>query len=209
MIKAQLTAAAICVIAFVTSCTKDPLNNLSSEESRIYVTNSDSTINFSNFSTYSISDSATVLDNGQSYKELTNVDQAYIDAVNKYMQERGYTKVSRESSPDIGIDVNRIYNTSTGVYGYDSYWDYYGGYWDPYYWGYGGYNYYIPSTYGIYQITEGAVTVDMLDLKNAATKNKIDVIWNGLIRGENIFTTSTADASVKALFDQSSYLQYN
>ena len=38
-------------------------------------------------------------------------------------------------------------------------------------------------------------------------KGKIAVVWNGLIRGEGIFDSSTADASVKALFDQSTYLQ--
>lgn len=189
------------------SCVKEPLNNLSQTESRIYVTNIDSTVDFGNYKTYSISDSADVLDNGQVYKDLTPLDQAYIDAVNKYMQSRGYVLVNKNSKPDIGINVNRIYNTSTGLYSNDDYWDYYGGYWDPYYWGYGGYDYYVPYSYGIYQVTEGAMSVDMLDLKNAGTKGKIDIIWNGLIRGEGIFNASTADASVKALFDQSNDLQ--
>lgn len=198
----------VCTAVFF-GCTKEPLNNLNDEESRIYVTNKDSTVNFSSYKTYSISDSVVVLDNGTAYKDLSTVDQSYIDAVNKYMQQRGYQLVSKESNPDIGVDVNRIYNTSTGFYSYDDYWDYYGGYWDPYYWGYGGYGYYIPSSYGIYQITEGAMSVDMLDLKNAGSKDKIDIIWNGLIRGEGIFNSSNADSSVKALFDQSTYLQSN
>ena len=206
----KLTSAALlaCVVTLF-SCTKEPLNNLTQEESRIYVTNADTTINFSAFKTYSISDSVVVLDNGQSYKDLQPSDQAYIDAVNKYMQERGYAKVPRSSNPDIGIDVNRIYNTSTGYYSYNDYWDYYGGYWDPYYWGYGGYGYYVPTFFGIYQVTEGAMSVDMLDLKNASEKGKIEVIWNGLIRGEGIFNASIAEGSVKALFDQSTYLHSN
>lgn len=190
-------------------CTKDALNNLNDEESRIYVTNNDSTANFNSFKTYSISDSVDVLDNGFSYKDLTSLDQAYIDAVNKYMQQRGYVLVSKSSNPDIGINVNRIYNTTTGYFGYADYWDYYDGYWDPYYWGYGGYGYYVPAGYGLYQITEGAMSIDMLDLKNAAAKGKIDIVWNGLIRGEGIFSASNADEIVKALFDQSTYLQTN
>src|ERR1044072_3335553 len=145
-------AVAIMCTAAIFGCTKEPLNNLTEEESRIYVTNSDSTINFAGFKTYSISDSAVVLDNGSSYKDLTPLDQAYIDAVNKYMQQRGYKLVNKNSDPDIGIDVNRIYNTATGYFSYTDYWDYYGGYWDPYYWGYGGYGYYIPTSFGIYQI---------------------------------------------------------
>ncbi len=206
----NITPAALLACAVTLfGCTKEPLNNLTTEESRIYVTNADTTVSFSAFNTYSISDSVVVLDNGQSYKDLQAPDQAYIDAVNKYMQQRGYVKVSKENDPDIGIDVNRIYNTSTGYFSYDDYWDYYGGYWDPYYWGYGGYGYYVPTSYGIYQITEGAMSIDMLDLKHAAEKNKIDVIWNGLIRGEDIFNSSTADGSIKALFDQSTYLQSN
>jgi len=211
MINKQVTCSALiaCVLIPFFSCTKEPLKNLTEEETRIYVTNSDSTVNFSSFKTYSISDSAVVLDNGTAYKSLTPVDQAYIDAVNKYMQQRGYTRVSKESNPGIGIDVNRIYNTATGYFSYTDYWNYYGGYWDPYYWGYAGYGYYIPTTYGIYQVTEGAMSIDMLDLKNAPIKNKIDVIWNGLIRGEGIFNESNADAGVKALFDQSTYLQTN
>jgi hypothetical protein len=191
MISKQLVVA-VCTAcsAILFGCTKEPLNNLTQEESRIYTTNSGTTTNFGNYKTYSISDSVAVLDNGQSYKELKPVDQAYIDAVNKYMQQRGYVLVSKESNPDLGIDVNRIYNTATGYFSYDDYWDYYGGYWDPYYWGYGGYGYYIPTSYGIYQITQGAVSIDILDLKNAPSKNKIDIIWNGLARGEGIFNES-------------------
>lgn len=201
-----IAVVSVCTASFL-SCTKEPLNNLTQEESRIYVTNKDSTANFSNYSTYSISDSADVLDNGQTYKDLQPVDQAYIDAINKYMQAKGYVLVNKNANPDIGINLNRIYNTSTGYFSYNDYWDYYGGYWDPYYWGYGGYDYYIPYSFGIYQVTEGAVSIDMLDLKNANAKGKIDIIWNGLIRGEGIFNAVTADASVKALFDQSTYLQ--
>lgn len=204
----MLAVFTVCTAVFF-GCTKEPLKNLNQEESRIYITNSDSTADFSNYKTYSISDSVVVLDNGSSYRDLKPVDQAYIDAVNKYMQQRGYALVSKESSPDIGVDVNRIYNTATGYYSYDDYWNYYGGYWDPYYWGYGGYSYYIPPSYGIYQVTEGAMSIDLLDLKNAGTKGSIDVIWNGLIRGEGIFNSSNADSIVKALFDQSTYLQSN
>ncbi len=207
--KHVLIAAFSVCSAMLFSCTKEPLNNLTQEESRIYVTNSDSTLNFASYKTYSISDSADVLDNGQTYKDLQPVDQAYMDAIKKYMDDRGYTLVSKNSNPDLVLNVNRIYNTSTGLYDYNDYWDYYGGYWDPYEWGYGGYDYYVPYSYGVYQITEGAVSIDMLDLKNASAKGKIEVIWNGLIRGEGIFNASTADASVKALFDQSTYLQSN
>ncbi len=63
--------------------------------------------------------------------------------------------------------------------------------------------------YGTYQINSGALSIDMLDLKNAAANGKIKIIWNGLIRGEGIADATTADSQVYALFSQSSYLKAN
>ena len=190
-------------------CTKDPIKNLSSDESRIYITDHDSSVNFSNYKTFNISDSVAVIDNGNVQKQLSAVDSAYKNAVNKYMVQEGYTLVSKEQNPDLGVDVNRIISTSTGVISYGDYWYNYNSYWDPYYWGYPGYGYYIPYGYSVYQIKEGAISVDVLDLKNAAQDKKINVIWTGLIRGSGIFNTTVADSGVKALFDQSPYLKTN
>src|SRR6185312_304267 len=192
-----------------TGCTKDPLNNLTTDESRIYITDHDSSVNFSNYKTFNISDSVAVIDNGSMKKQLGAVDSAYINTVTKYMEQDGYTLVSKEQNPDVGVDVNRIISTSTGVISYGDYWGYYDSYWDSYYWGYPGYGYYIPYGYSVYQIKEGAISVDMLDLKNAAQDKKINVIWTGLIRGSGIFDTTVADSQVKALFDQSPYLKTN
>lgn len=195
----------VLALAF-SGCTKDPLNNMTDEESRIYITSYDSTVNFSNYKTYSIPDSVTVINSGVAKRELNTMDQAYIDAVKKYMSQAGYQLVLKSASPDLGMDVSRIINTSTGVISYGDYWDYYSGYWDPYYWGYPGYGYYIPYAYSVYQIKEGAISVDMLDLKNAVSKSKINVIWTGLIRGEGIFNAANADSQVSSLFSQSPYL---
>jgi len=192
-----------------TGCTKQPPDNLSTDESRIYITDYDSAVNFANYKTFSISDSVAVIQNGIATKQLTDIDTAYLNAVTKYMELAGYTLVSNKQNPDLGVDVNDIISTSTGVISYGDYWDYYGGYWDPYYWGYPGYGYYIPYAYSVYQISEGAISVDILDLKNAAADKKINVIWTGLIRGSGIFDASVADSQVKALFDQSPYLKTN
>lgn len=198
-----LLGSFVALVLFVTGCAKDPLQNMTEEESRIYITNQDSTVNFSNYKTYSISDSVAVINNGQASKAQTAVDIAFINAVKAQMDARGFQMVQRTSNPDLAINVNRIYNTNTGLIRYDNYYDYYGGYWDPYYYGYGGYNYYSPYSYATYTIREGALSIDLLDLKNAKTNNKITVIWTGLIRGSGIFNSNTAASQVKALFDQS------
>ena len=181
----------------LTSCTKDPVNNLTADESRIYITDHDSSVNFSNYKTYSISDSVAVIENGKSSHDLTDAGQAYIDAVKKYLDQAGYQMVSRNDNPDLGVDVNHIINTFTGVISYGDYWDDYGGYWDPYYWGYPGYGYYIPYAYSVYQVSEGAVSLDILDLKNASTDHKINVVWTGLIRGSGVFNASLPTTRLK------------
>lgn len=197
----------LAVGAMLTSCSKDPIGNLTAEESRIYITDHDSTVNFANYKTFSVSDSVAVVNDGRATKEITSSDQAFITAVKAQMQAKGFTMVSKNAHPDLGLNVSRIYNTSTGVVSYRNYYDTYGGFYDPYYWGYGGYGYYSPYSYATYTIREGALSVDMLDLKNAASRNRINVIWTGLIRGSGIFNASTAATQVKMLFDQSPYLK--
>ena len=201
------TAASVLVLA---GCTKEPLNQLTEEESRIYITNRDSTANFNAYTTFSVADSVAVINNNKlEKKSLTAIDAAFISAVKTQLSQRGYTLVNKDQDPDLGINVSRIYNTYTGVVSYPDYWGGYPGYWDPYYWGYPGYGYYFPVYYGVYQIREGALSIDALDLQDAGKTNKIKGIWNGLIRGSGIFRPGNAESQVKALFDQSPYFRSN
>ena len=205
----KLSIATAGLLLVLNSCTKDPIKNLSDDESRIYITNYDSTIQFGAFKTFSISDSVAVISDGK-LKEKTqpNADAALISAVKDNMQQRGYQLVDKNNNPDLGISVNKIISTQTGVMSYPSYWGYYNTFWDPYYWGYGGYDYYFPySTYAVYQIKEGALSIDMVDLKDVNANKEIKGIWNGLIRGEAIFNSANAANQIKALFDQSPYLK--
>ena len=192
----------------LSSCAKDPLKNLSNDDSRIYITNYDSTTSFSSFKTYSIADSVAVIDNGTLQKRIANeAEAAIIQAIKSNMQERGFQLVDKNKNPDLGINVTKIISTQTGLVSYPSYWGYYNSYWDPYYWGYGGYDYYFPySAYAVYQVKEGALSVDMIDLKDASGDKTIKGVWNGIIRGEGIFNTANAASQVKALFEQSQYL---
>jgi hypothetical protein len=198
-------AAAICMLG---SCAKDPVSKLSSEESRIYITKHDSTANFSLFRTFSISDSVAIISNNRlQEKTRDSFDMQLITAISNVMIQRGYTKVPKDQKPDLGLNVNNIINTYTGFIDYGSYYNDYYAYWDPYYWGYPGYGYY--GTYiGTYQVNEGVISIDMFDLKDASA-NKIKAIWNGVVRGEGIFTDASINSSVKALFDQSGYIQSN
>lgn len=204
--------ALLALTAAFSSCRKDPLNNLTADESRIYITNHDSTVSFSGFKTYSLVDSVSVISNNKlEAKAVTNYDVQLLNAIKTSMQERGYTLVNKNSQPDLGINVSRITNTYTGVMSYPDYWDYYGSFYDPYYWGYSGYGYYQPYySYGVYQIAEGGLSVEMLDLKDAsANGNKIKPVWTALARGTGVFNTANATSQVQAFFTQSTYLKTN
>lgn len=198
---------AVTGLATLSSCKKDPLGNMTEEESRIYITNRDSTANFASYKTYSIVDSVSVIDNNRlTDKGTTSWDLQVLAAVRNAMEARGYVRVAHTQMPDLGITVSRLYNTTTNLVDLQDYYGSYGGYYDPYYWGYGGYGYNFP-TYGIYQSTEAALSIDMLDLKNAAANRTIKGVWNGLIRGSGIFRSSNVESQIKALFDQSPYIK--
>jgi len=209
--KGWLAGGALLTIIAFGSCRKDPLNNLTNDESRIYISNYDTTANFSSYTTFSIVDSVDVIEDNQlTGREKSPFDSTVVSTIGAILKQRGYQQVSRESSPDLAVNVSRVYNTTTGIFSYGDYWDYYGGYWDPYYWGYGGYGYYPPYyAVGAYSITSGGLEIDVLDLKNAAAHgNKITAIWTGLARGEQVFRTANAAAEVQALFDQSAYFKH-
>ncbi|HEX2845539.1 MAG TPA: DUF4136 domain-containing protein [Chitinophagaceae bacterium] len=193
-----------------TGCAKDPLNNLSSDEARLYITNHNDSASFSSYTSFRVADSVAVIHNNQlQEKARTDFDAQLIEAVAARMQQNGYTPVQTGTTPDIGITISRVYNDYTGVISYPDYWGGYGGYWDPFYWGYPGYGYYFPGIIGTYTVTDGAISIDMFDIKNAKANDKLDFLWNGLIRGSGTFTSANINKNVQALFDQSTYLKRN
>ena len=185
------------IILLSSGCRKDPLKDLSDQESRVYITQRDSTVNFSSFNTFSIADSVAYINNQQLVTRFTAVDSLFISAVKNQMIARGFVLVPRNQNPDLGITISRIYSTYQGIVDYSNY---YLDYWDPFYWGYTGSSYYFPSYYGVYQVTEGSLSIDMLNLKNASTTNQIRSVWNGLIRGSGIFSAPNVNSQVEALF---------
>lgn len=197
------------LLLVLASCTKEPLDHLTAEESRIYVTNYDTTARFSNYSTFQLADSVAIINNNQLQgRERTSVDAQLIDAVAATLQQRGYTRVSAGQSPDLGVTLSAITNTSTQLVSYPDYGGYYGGYWDPYYWGYPGSSYYFPTYYGVYESAETVLAIDVVDLKNRSENNNtLRVIWSGLVRGTGIFDGQNAQSQIAALFSQSPYFK--
>lgn len=206
-----MVALPLAVTISLFGCAKDPVKNLSDRDSRIYITNRDSTIDFSGFKSFHVSDSVAIVNDGElEMKSATTADIALIAAIRQVMVQRGYTEVSKEENPDLGINVSQVVNSYTGVISYPSYWGYYGTYWDPYYWGYGGYDYFFPyASYALYKIQQDALVIDMVDLKDANESKQIKGVWNGVVRGAGLFDATNAESQVRALFDQSTYILAN
>jgi hypothetical protein len=202
------TAAAVIATLSLSSCRKDPLKDMTDEESRIYITNRDNNANFTSYNTFSIVDSVAVASNNDGEKRaLTDYDKQLIATVTAAMKERGYTLVDKSSKPDLAINLTRIDNTFSSAYWDPGYWSGWGGYWDPWYWGFPGYGYYFPSYYTVYY-KERAVAVDLVDLKNAANNDKkLTTVWNAMFRGSGVWNGNNIDSMVKASFDQSPYLK--
>ncbi len=210
MKKTGLMLSALAVAAvFISSCRKEPLNDMTAEESRIYVTNYDEKADFTSFKTFSIVDSVAVISNREaSKKELTQYDKQLLAQLKSQMQSRGYTLVDKAAKPDLAMNVSRIDVTSTSI-GYNpGYWAGFPGYWDAGYWGYPGFNYWFPSYYSVFRYNEKSVAIDLVDLKNAKSgNNQLTAIWNAMLRGTGVWNGNNIDSMVKSIFDQSQYLK--
>jgi uncharacterized protein DUF4136 len=210
MKKINLAGLVLGLAILTGSCRKDVIKNLDGTEGIVYITEHDSAANFSNYQRFRIADSVTVIKDGQlTRREKTSYDSSLTSAIKQVLLQRGFVLESDQSkTPDIGINITRITTDYTGVVSYNDYWGGYGDYWDPYYWGYGGYGYYFPYSFGIYTFREGALSVDMIDLKNPdRTTNKLKTVWTGLARGTGIFSTANINEVVQSLFNQSSYIK--
>ncbi|MCF0043403.1 DUF4136 domain-containing protein [Dyadobacter fanqingshengii] len=186
------------------SCSKDPISDLSTEETLVYITNHDKAANYTQYKTFSIVDSVLVVENGQAGTALTELDRDVLIRIISNMEKLGYKYVSPKSKPDIGINASWITNTYLNVVSQPLS-SYYGGYW-----GGGGYGYGYPSYYQYYQTSESYWLISMLDFKNPNTVDKtFKVVWDAQIRGAGIGERQYVDTMVDSIFGQSGYLKIN
>ena len=190
----------ISAMIWLTSCSNDPVNDLSDLDSQVFITNRDKSANFKSFKTFSVSDSVTVVQDNRSGTALTSLDKDLLSRIITNMQNLGYTYVAVNKNPDVGLTAARITNTYLNVASnpYSSYW---GGYYGGFY-GYPGYY--------TYETSESYWSISMLDIKNADTTaadgKKFNVIWDAQIRGGGLANPDYIDEMVDSAFGQSTYL---
>jgi hypothetical protein len=193
-------------------------------DDEIIITHYKDEVEFGDYKTFSISPEIVVFseENGDVERELLDDDLAapVIEQVVQNMTDRGYTQVTKEEGPDLGLTVSVLSGTVTTFYS-----DYWG-----YYWGYPYYPYY--PYYYVYSYNTGTVVVDTADLKNAPPPDpdaeppvpggglgdggvlgKLDIVWTGLVYGVLSSTESQnvqrAVEGIDTAFKQSPYFRTN
>jgi hypothetical protein len=179
----------------------------------VVITNRDPTITFSNYKTFTISDTVAYISNTPSADSIITgaAAAALVNAVKTNMTSRHYTFVPRSTNNfDLGIKITAIKQLNAGVVYPPGWW------WG--YWGYPGYCYwgcYPPYTgYPIaYAYNVGDLIVEMIDVKNAGSNHSLKRIWIQEAGGVLSSTSQTnLDLSVQAInqaFTQSPYIQTN
>lgn len=203
------SALILAITLIVAACSKYPTYTVNTSDLDMIWTNYDEDADFTIYKTYYVPD--TILIDSSATEEEKEYFQEYyetiLDQIVENMSERNYIRVDSADNPDLGMGVSILSRTNY-VFGY-SWWYYY-----PPYWGWPGYGYYYPwATYlGSYE--EGALIIDMADLRNIDHKNQqINALWAAMIGGVLTNNSGLIDQRlydyIDQAFDQSPYLVTN
>lgn len=194
----------------ISSCRPDSLKDLSPEESQVFITNRDRSVNFANYKTFSLPDSVIAVSNDQSQVSNTGLEPTFLNRLAQELTSRGYQRVNRRANADLGVAVMLINNSYVGVSSmpfspyYLDYWGYGG------LGGWGGFGPYYPNYYSFYQVSDTYWMIQLLDLKSPNTADQeLNVIWQAQIRGSGIFDANSVNTILSRVFEQSPYLRAN
>lgn len=191
------------------SCSKYPTYTVNTSDMDMVWTNYNETTDFTQYKTYFVPDSI-LLDSTLSASDKAKYQEYYesvLATLNTNMEARNFVRVDSSANPDLGLGVS-IITRENYVFSYNYWYGY------PGYWGYPGYGYYYPwATYlGSYE--EGALIVDMSDLKNIDHSNKqIHALWafmiGGILTNNSGFVDKRLYGYIDQAFVQSPYMVTN
>ena len=179
--KAKLVLIAF-VGALVSACSWGPGSLDETRDQILTIAHKTDAVDFTKFSSFAITDSITVVNDGMKVRLSDATANLIIAQVVRNMNLYGYTQVQPDENPDLLVDLAYIQRTNTYMYpGYWSDWDWWwdwNGYpwwgWDPYY------PYQMPAFISSY--TTGSIVIEVADVVNVATESTVPVVWHGLVR---------------------------
>ena len=177
----------------------------------VVTTSFDPEATFDSYKTYAITtDTIGYMANNSSQEIITASESDYprpvLEAIRLNMDQRGFTRVGKNESPDLGVNVVVVndFNVFQELVYPDPY--YYPG---NYYSGYYGYNswYYYPYV-NTYAYNTGVLIIELVDLKNRTPDNKVRIVWSAYL-GDIYSTINLIDqteAGIDQAFAQSAYI---
>ncbi|MEZ0607182.1 DUF4136 domain-containing protein [Fibrella sp. WM1] len=207
-------AVALSLGAGLSACTDSATNDLSPEDSNVFITNYDRQVDFSQYKTFSLPDSVLVESNDSYGQSAQPTEVQFVNRVATELTNRGFVRTAAGQAADLGVVVTRVNNRYTGV-AVNPYANYYGNYWGG---GFGLYDpFYYPSYYQYYQVAEQLWRIDMVDLKNRPIitpgtnpndpNSQLKVVYSAELRGNGIFDAASVERIVANVFTQSPYLR--
>src|SRR5690606_36465000 len=94
-----------CVLAHAACSANDPISDLSLEETQVYMTDRDKTVNFIDYKTFSVVDAVLIYGNQGTGTALTEVDVMLLNRIVQNMEKHVYQYVAASQKPDVGINV--------------------------------------------------------------------------------------------------------
>ncbi|MBO9702627.1 MAG: DUF4136 domain-containing protein [Sporocytophaga sp.] len=203
------------IILMVHACKDpDPVSDLDPIQKDMYISNRDASVNFADFKTYFLIDSLKMIG-----KDTIIIPKHYlteeliIHAIDSNLQNLGFARVNLDQHPDVAVvasvlrfkeSVPLSYSPTLfgpGVFGYASSSEF----------GFPGYQFSAPDNFGFYSFDVGSLAIDMIDLKNAPSAGKLNIIWNGLLLGAAndslVANPQRVLTGINVLFEQSPYLK--
>lgn len=189
----------------VSSCYPEGADNI--EDYDVAMTNYDTGIQFSSFSTFAIADTIVYFSDEKEPHPNHQFDEKIVELVTENFTARNYQQVDTNASPSFVVTISAFSNINYAYY-VDNWYDRWGWYWG--WWG-GPFDIYYPwYPIGIYAYRTGTLVIDMISTTHRAD-NKINVVWSGivdgLLQGSPKFIERRIEEQIRQCFDQSPYLK--
>ena len=203
------TAAIILSGLTMIGCQKETITKTTPPlDSAKVTTQYNSSLDLSNYSTIAVSDSVLAAGDTTGTLELTGTEGAYVQTFKDSLAARGFTVVGLNTHPDLVLNITRISATTSGNVDESSYWNHYGAFYSPSFYGDSTATYNNNFTVEN-PVSTGVLSFELLDLKDVSLLNQISIIWNGQVAGKATYEDASLVNQVVGILLSKSPLSRN